>query len=36
MVIAAGSLLVYPGRLADGIGLVLTIAMAAMQQLRES
>jgi len=36
MVIAAGSLLVYPGRLAEGIGLARTIAMAATQQLRES
>ena len=36
MLIAAGLLLVYPGPVADGIGLALVIAVVAMQKLRKS
>jgi TRAP-type uncharacterized transport system fused permease subunit len=36
MQIAAGLRLVYPGPVADGIGLALAIAVVAMQKLRKS
>jgi TRAP transporter 4TM/12TM fusion protein len=36
MLIAAGVLLMYPGPVADGIGVALVIAVVAMQKLRKS